>query len=71
MFGPRVTRWLAERGCAVPDDWYVVDESPKRGLVLKTYAAPPEQTLQWLVDACRLLCPLEIQLPWQAVVRTR
>ena len=71
MFGPRVTRFLAERGHPVPDDWYVVDESPKRGLVVKTYAAPPEQALRWLVDACRLLCPLEVQLPWQAVVRTR
>ena len=71
MVGQRVTRFLAERGCPVPEDWYVADESPKRGLVVKTYDAPPEQTLRWLVDACRLLCPLEVHLPWQAVVRTR
>ncbi len=71
MLGPRVTRFLAERGCPVPEEWYVVDESPKRGLVVKTYAAPPEQTLRWLADACRILCPLDVHLPWQAVVRTR
>ena len=58
-------------GCPVPEEWYVADESPKRGLVLKTYDAPPEQTLRWLVEACRRLCPLEVHLPWQAVVRTR
>ena len=71
MVGQKVTRFLAERGCPVPEDWYVVSEHPKRGLVLKTYQSPAEQTLAWLVQACRLLCPLEIHYPWQAVVRTR
>ena len=71
MAGTRVTRFLAARGCPVPEEWYVADESPKRGLVLKTYDAPPEETLGWLVEACRRLCPLEVPLPWQAVVRTR
>ena len=70
MVGTRVTRFLADHGCPVPEEWYVADESPKRGLVLKTYGAPPEQTLRWLVEACRRLCPLEVHLPWQAVVRT-
>jgi hypothetical protein len=71
MFGTRVSRFLAERGCPVPEEWYIADESPKRGLVLKTYDAPPEVTLRWLVEACRRLCPLDAHLPWQAVVRTR
>lgn len=71
MAGQKVTRLLAERGCPVPEDWYVAAEHPKRGLVLKTYAAPAQETLAWLVDACRLLCPMEIHYPWQAVVRTR
>jgi hypothetical protein len=71
LAGQRVTRFLAERGCAVPDDWYVATEHPKRGLVVKTYDAPAEVTLRWLVEACRRLCPLEIHYPWQAVVRTR
>lgn len=71
MVGQKVTRFLAERGCAVPEEWYVASEHPKRGLVLKTYLAPPDETLAWLVEALRRLCPLEVVLPWQAVVRTR
>jgi len=71
MAGQRVTRFLAERGLPVPDDWYVVDEHPKRGLVLKTYASSPADTLGWLVEACRRLCPLDVPYPWQAVIRTR
>ena len=71
MAGQHVTRFLAERGCAVPDDWYVASEHPKRGLVLKTYDTPPTEALQWLVEACRRLCPLEVVFPWQAVVRVR
>lgn len=71
MAGQRVTRLLAEKGCPVPEEWYVAAEHPKRGLVLKTYQSPPADTLRWLVEAARLLCPLEIAYPWQAVVRTR
>ncbi len=71
MAGQRVTRLLADRGCPVPEDWYVAAEHPKRGLVLKTYQAPPADALRWLVSAARLLCPLEIVYPWQAVIRTR
>jgi hypothetical protein len=71
MAGQKVSRFLAERGCPVPDDWYIASEHPKRGLVVKTYQAPPEVTLRWLVEACRRLCPFEVHYPWQAVVRTR
>jgi len=71
MAGQNVTRFLAERGCPVPEEWHVASEHPKRGLVLKTYQSPPEETLRWLVEACRRLCPLEVHYPWQAVVRTR
>jgi hypothetical protein len=71
MAGQRVSKFLADRGCPVPEEWYVKDESPKRGLVLKTYDTPVEVTLRWLVEACRRLCPLEMPLPWQAVIRSR
>ena len=69
--GPRVTKVLADRGVAVPEEWYVASEHPKSGLVLRTYAAPADQTLRWLVRAARALCPAAIPHPWQAVVRTR
>jgi hypothetical protein len=39
--------------------------------VAKTYDTPPAEALEWLVEACRRLCPLDIPYPWQAVVRTR
>ncbi len=69
--GQRVVRTLADRGCAVPEAWYVVSEHPKRGLVLRTYAAPPTETLPWLARAVLALCPLPVTGPWHAVVRMR
>ena len=69
--GQRVVRTLAERGCAVPEEWYVVSDHPKRGLVLRTYASPPSETLPWLARAALALCPLPVTGPWAAVVRTR
>jgi hypothetical protein len=71
MAGPRVVRFLTERGVPVPEAWYVVSDHPKRGLVLRTYDAPPEDTLPWLVRAATATCPLDITGPWHAVVRTR
>jgi hypothetical protein len=69
--GQRVVRTLAERGVEVPDEWYKVAEHPKRGLVLRTYATPPSDTLPWLVRAATVLCPMPIDRPWPAVLRTR
>ena len=69
--GARAAPWLADHGCPVPDEWYVAVDNPKRGLVVKTYQAPAEATLTWLVRASDLACPLDAILPWQAVVRSR
>jgi hypothetical protein len=69
--GQRVVRTLEERGVPVPEDWYVVSEHPKRGLVVRTYATPVEDVLAWLVRAATALCPLPIVGDWLAVVRTR
>lgn len=69
--GQHVTRFLAERGVRVPEDWYKVAEHPKRGLVLRTYQTPARQVLEWLVQAATATCPLEITGPWHAVVHTR
>lgn len=71
MAGQHVVKFLDERGVPTPEEWYVVAEHPKRGLVLRIYQTPPEEALRWLVEACRRLCPLEVHFPWQAVVRTR
>lgn len=69
--GQRVTRFLADRGVVVPDDWYKVSEHPKRGLVLRTYQTPAREVLEWLVRAATATCPLEITGPWHAVVHPR
>lgn len=69
--GQRVVRTLEARGCPVPEEWYVVAEHPKRGLVLRTYGSPPSETVAWLARAAALLCPIPITVPWRAVVRTR
>jgi hypothetical protein len=66
--GQKVVRFLAERGVEVPDEWYVVSDHPKRGLVLRTYQTPPEETLRWLVRAGIATCRLEITGPWHAEV---
>lgn len=68
MVGQRAVEFLAERGIEVPDDWYVAADHPKRGLVLKTYQTPAEETLRWLVRAATATCPLPITGPWGAVV---
>lgn len=69
--GQRAAPALHDRGVPVPDEWYVVSDHPKRGLVLRTYQAPPAETLAWLVRAARALCPLPITGPWRAEVRSR
>ncbi len=70
MAGGRAVRYLAAKGVTVPEEWYVVADHPRRGLVLRTYDTPAEITLRWLVRAATATCPLEIVGPWQAVVRT-
>ena len=71
MAGQRVVRVLADKGVPVPEEWYVVADHPKRGLVVRTYQSPPEDALRWLVRAATVTCPLPITGPWHAVVRTR
>jgi hypothetical protein len=69
--GPRAVRTLAERGVPVPDEWYKVADHPKRGLVLRTYQSPPEETIPWLVRAATAMCDVPNTGAWRAVVRKR
>jgi hypothetical protein len=70
MVGTRAARFLADHGVPVPDDWYVVADHPRRGLVVRPYDASPEDALRWLVRAATATCPLAIVGPWHAVVHT-
>ena len=69
--GSRAAPWLADHGCPAPEEWYVAADNPKRGIVLKTYQAPPAVALGWLVRATEVLGPFDIVFPWQAIVRDR
>lgn len=69
--GQRAARLLTERGVAVPEDWYVVSDHPRRGLVLRTYQTPPGDVLRWLIRAGAATCPVPIIGGWRAVVHTR
>ncbi len=71
MIGQRAAQWLAGKGVPVPDEWYVVSDHPKRGLVVRPYGASPDAALRWLVRAATVMCALPITGPWHAVVRTR
>ena len=63
MAGQRVARVLADKGVPVPEEWDVVADHPKRGLVVRTYQSPPEDALRWLVRAATDTCPLPITGP--------
>lgn len=69
--GQRLVRTLAEHDLAVPEEWYVVSDHPRRGLVVRTYQFPPAQTVPWLAKVAALVCPLPITRPWTARIRTR
>jgi len=66
--GTRVVPLLAEVGVAVPDGWRVMQDQPKRGLVI---AVPDsvvhDDVLVWLLQAGDALCPLRYDR-WRAAV---
>lgn len=69
--GRRAVPLLADLGVAVPDDWYVASDHPRRGLVIRTYQSRPADTLAWLVRAATAICPIPITAPWRAEVHRR
>ncbi|HMG44546.1 MAG TPA: hypothetical protein VK611_24640 [Acidimicrobiales bacterium] len=69
--GPRTIEMLAAKGLALPDGWRRLQDHPRRGLVL---AVPPstdpdelDATLQWLLTATGLLCPIRRTGEWRAL----
>lgn len=69
--GRRAAPLLADLGVAIPDDWYVASDHPKRGIVIRTYQTPPAESLRWLVRAATAVCPVPITAPWLAEVHRR
>lgn len=70
--GPKAAERLAERGPPVPDRWAVLQDNPRRGLVV---AVPPddapEDVLRWLLDAASALSQVPLTGEWQAFVYRR
>lgn len=60
---------LAERRHPVPEAWVVLQDNPKRGLVVAVPDAErPARVLSWLLDATVVLCPLPLTGDWRAAL---
>jgi hypothetical protein len=70
--GSRAVPLLRDGGVDVPTGWQVVQDNPKRGLVVRPSAdAPRADVLEWLLRATAALCPYELPVMWVAVVHRR
>jgi hypothetical protein len=70
--GSRAVPILRERGIEVPAGWTVVQDNPKRGLVVRpSDDAAVGEVLEWLLQATPALCPYELPTSWLAMVHTR
>ena len=70
--GSKAVRLLAERHAPVPDRWVVLQDNPRRGLVVATpVEEAPEHVLAWLLDAAAALSPVPFTGEWRALVYRR
>jgi hypothetical protein len=69
--GPKALARLAEQGHALPEGWLVLQDHPKRGLVVALPVdTPHDAVLRWLVLAARLLSTETLPDRWHAAVYT-
>ena len=69
--GTRVAGQLADCGCGVPDGWRLLQDHPKKGLVVAAPAETPNSTLlDWLIRAGHALCPVDY-VHWRAIIHRR
>jgi hypothetical protein len=70
--GPKAVRLLAEWGAPVPEGWRVLQDHPKRGLVVVTPSSTEpgelDGVLAWLLRAAGKLCSWPRTGEWQALV---
>jgi len=70
--GPKAVRLLAGAGVAVPAGWRVVQDNPRRGLVIQVPAtAPHAEVLRWLLDAGTALATIPRTGRWRARISLR
>jgi hypothetical protein len=67
--GPRALERLAEAGLDRPASWLRMGDHPRRGLVLSIDPGSGERdVLDWLLEACHVLCDLPLTGDWVATV---
>lgn len=67
--GPKTADRLAAAGHAVPDDWTVVDDSPKRGLVVRVPLDVDQGVLlEWLLGAAERCTAVPLTGNWRATI---
>ena len=67
--GSAVVRRLAAEGLVLPDEWKVVQDHVRRGLVVRLDDPPDvDRALTWALRAGTLLCPIATTGGWLAEV---
>lgn len=67
--GTQVVRRLAAEGLVKPDDWKVVQDHVRRGLVIRLDDPPDvDRAVTWALQAGTLLCPIPTTGAWLAEV---
>jgi hypothetical protein len=70
--GPKVKVTLAEAGHPVPEAWYVVQDNPRRGLVVQVPADEANaDVLDWLLRAAAILANVPLSGDWRARISFR
>ena len=68
----KVVPRLVEHGITAPAGWVVLQDNPRRGLVVRPRPdAAPEDVLGWLMEAVDDLCPDQLTGHWLAEVHDR
>ena len=68
----RAGQVLREQGVTVPDGWAVLQDNPRRGLVVAApIGADHEQVVRWLVAAGEALAVVPLTGEWRALVYRR
>ncbi len=67
--GPKAVRTLAADGITVPDQWRVLADHPRRGLVIAVQPdSPHREVLDWLMRAGAALTRIPLTGSWQAAI---
>ncbi len=70
--GPKAVQRLSDAGHPVPQGWRMVQDNPKRGLVIQVPDdADHAEVLRWLLDAASVLATIPLTSNWRARIHLR